>query len=169
MNLSEAEQQRICQNQRLLQNPNCGRHYDCEKRQLLSEIMGRSVPASSEIRLPFYSDCGFRIKIGERVFINMGVMMTDLGKITIEDDVLIGPGAKIITVNHCLEPERREELELSPVVIEKNAWIGAGATILPGVRVGKNAVVAAGAVVTKNVAPNSIVAGVPAKLIKTIK
>lgn len=169
MNLSEAEQQRICQNQRLLQNLNCGRHYDCEKRQLLSEIMGRSVPASSEIRLPFYSDCGFRIKIGERVFINMGVMMTDLGKITIEDDVLIGPRAKIITVNHCLEPERREELELSPVVIEKNAWIGAGATILPGVRVGKNAVVAAGAVVTKNVAPNSIVAGVPAKLIKTIK
>lgn len=109
MNLSEAEQQRICQNQRLLQNLNCGRHYDCEKRQLLSEIMGRSVPASSEIRLPFYSDCGFRIKIGERVFINMGVMMTDLGKITIEDDVLIGPGAKIITVNHCLEPESRVE------------------------------------------------------------
>ena len=169
MNLSEAEQQRICQNQRLLQNLNCGRHYECEKRQLFAEIMGRRLPDSSEIRLPFYSDCGFRIKIGERVFINMGVMMTDLGKITIEDDVLIGPGAKIITVNHYLEPEKRKELELDPVVIEKNAWIGAGATILPGVRIGKNAVVAAGAVVTKNVAPNSVVAGVPAKLIKTIK
>lgn len=169
MGLSEAEKQRIAQNQRLLQNLNTGRHTDSETRQLLSEIMGRPLPASSEIRLPFYSDCGFRIKIGQRVFINMGVMMTDLGKITIEDDVLIGPGAKIITVNHCLEPARRKELELKEVIIEKNAWIGAGATILPGIRVGKNAVVAAGAVVTKNVAANSVVAGVPAKFIKNIK
>lgn len=150
------------QNQRLLQNLNTQRHCSCEVRQLVSEIIGQKIAASIEIRLPFYSDYEHNIKLGERVFINANVMMVDLGGITIENDVLIGPGAYLISVNHKLDPQHRKELELKPVVIKQNAWIGAKATILPGVTVGKNAVV------TKDVPANTVVAGNPAKIIKKI-
>lgn len=150
------------QNQRLLQNLNTQRHCSCEVRQLVSEIIGQKIAASIEIRLPFYSDYGHNIKLGERVFINANVMMVDLGGITIENDVLIGPGAYLISVNHKLDPQHRKELELKPVVIKQNAWIGAKATILPGVTVGKNAVV------TKDVPANTVIAGNPAKIIKKI-
>lgn len=152
----------IQQNQRLLQNLNTQRHCSCEVRQLVSEIIGQKIAASIEIRLPFYSDYGHNIKLGERVFINANVMMVDLDGITIENDVLIGPGAYLISVNHKLDPQHRKELELKPVVIKQNAWIGAKATILPGVTVGKNAVV------TKDVPANTVVAGNPAKIIKKI-
>lgn len=151
------------QNQRLLQNLNTQRHCSCEVRQLVSEIIGQKIAASIEIRLPFYSDYGHNIKLGERVFINANVMMVDLGGITIENDVLIGPGAYLISVNHKLDPQHRKELELKPVVVKQNAWIGAKATILPGVTVGKNAVV------TKDVTANTVVAGNPAKIIKKLQ
>jgi len=151
------------QNQRLLQNLNTQRHCSCEVRQLVSEIIGQKIAASTEIRLPFYSDYGHNIKLGKRVFINANVMMVDLGGITIENDVLIGPGAYLISVNHKLDPQHRKELELKPVVIKQNAWIGAKATILPGVMVGKNAVV------TKDVPANTVVAGNPAKIIKKLQ
>ncbi len=159
----------IFQNQRLLQNLNTQRHCKCEINQLVSEITGEKIPASTQIRLPFYSDYGHNIKIGERIFINANVMMVDLGGITIEDDALIGPGVYLISVNHYLDPKKRRKLELKPVLIRKNAWIGAKATILPGVTIGENAVVAAGAVVTSDVPKNSVVAGVPAKVIKKIE
>lgn len=162
-------EQLIAQNQRLLQNLNTQRHCSCEVRQLISEITGQEILASTEIRLPFYSDYGRNIKLGERVFINANVMMVDMGGITIEDDVLIGPGAYLISVNHQLNPDHRKELELKPVMIKKNAWIGAKATILPGVTVGENAVVAAGAVVTKDVPDSAVVTGIPAKIIKKIE
>ncbi|NRO16490.1 DapH/DapD/GlmU-related protein [Lactobacillus helveticus] len=164
----EIMQQIISHNQRFLQNLNTQRHCSCEVRQLVSEIIGDPVAYTIEIRLPFYSDYGRNIKLGERVFINANVMMVDLGGITIEDDVLIGPGAYLISVNHQLDPHHRKELELKPVLIKKNAWIGAKATILPGVTVGENAVVAAGAVVTKDVPANTVVAGMPDKVIKKI-
>ena len=164
----ELIQEIVEQNQRLLQNLNAQRHYECEARQLISEITGQKIPKSTEIRLPFYTDYGHNIKIGERVFINSNVMMVDLGGITIGDDVLIGPGAYLLSVNHGLKPKQRKELELKPVLIKKNAWIGARATICPGVIVGENAVIAAGAVVTKDVPKNTVVAGVPAKIIKKI-
>ena len=153
----------IQQNQRLLKNLNTQRHCSCEVRQLVSEIIGQKIAASTEIRLPFYSDYGHNIKLGKRVFINANVMMVDLGGITIENDVLIGPGAYLISVNHKLDPQHRKELELKPVVIKQNAWIGAKATILPGVTVGKNAVV------TKDVPANTVVAGNPAKIIKKLQ
>ena len=86
----------------------------------------------------------------------------------IEDDVLIGPKVSLITENHPVDPANRKSLDLAKIVIKKNAWIGAGAIILPGVTVGENAIVAAGAVVNKDVADNTIVAGVPAKKIKNI-
>lgn len=161
-------QEIIKQNQRLLQNLNTQRHCECEVRQLVSEITGQKISQTTEIRLPFYTDYGHNIKLGKRVFINSNVMMVDLGGITIEDDVLIGPGAYLLSVNHKLNPKQRRELELKPVVIKKNAWIGAKATICPGVIVGENAVVAAGAVVTKDVPKNTVVAGMPAKVIKKI-
>ncbi|GMM18329.1 DapH/DapD/GlmU-related protein [Lactobacillus amylovorus] len=140
-----------------MQNLNTQRHYECEARQLISEITEQKIPKSTEIRLPFYTDYGHNIKIGERVFINSNVMMVDLGGIT------IGPGAYLLSVKHGLKPKQRKELELKPVLIKKNVWIGARATICPGVIVGENAVVAAGAVVTKDVPKNTVVAGVPAK------
>ena len=92
-----------------------------------------------------------------------------MGGITIEDDVLIGPKVNLITENHPVEPANRKVLVVKPIVIKRNAWISAGATILPGVTVGENAVVAAGAVVTKDVPANTVVGGIPAKVIKTIK
>lgn len=100
----DLRQKLIQQNQRLLQNLNIQRHCSCEVRQLVSEIIGQKIAASTEIRLPFYSDYGHNIKLGEHVFINANVMMVDLGGITIENDVLIGPGAYLISVNHKLDP-----------------------------------------------------------------
>ena len=91
-----------------------------------------------------------------------------MGGITIEDDVLIGPKVNLITENHSLNPNDRKSLICKPIVIKRNAWIGAAATILPGVTIGENSVVAAGAVVSKDVPANTIVGGVPAKFIKTI-
>ena len=91
-----------------------------------------------------------------------------MGGIIIEDNVLIGPKVNLITENHSLNPNDRKSLICKPIVIKHNAWIGAAATILPGVTVGENAVVAAGAVVAKDVLPNTIAVGVPAKIIKNI-
>jgi acetyltransferase-like isoleucine patch superfamily enzyme len=88
--------------------------------------------------------------------------------ITIEDDVMIGPKVNLITENHPLDPGDRKTVLLKPIVVKRNAWIGAAATILPGVTIGENAVVAAGAVVSRDVPPNSIVAGIPAKVIKMV-
>jgi acetyltransferase-like isoleucine patch superfamily enzyme len=89
-----------------------------------------------------------------------------LGGINIEDNVLIGPKVNLITENHPTDPTQRKSLILQPIHIKNNAWIGAGATILPGVTIGENSIVAAGAVVNKDVPANTIVGGVPAKIIK---
>ena len=91
-----------------------------------------------------------------------------MGGITIEDDVLIGPKVNLITENHPLNPNDRKSLICKPIVVKRNAWIGAAVTILPGVTIGENSVVAAGAVVTADVPPNTIVGGVPAKFIRNI-
>jgi acetyltransferase-like isoleucine patch superfamily enzyme len=138
-----------------------------ETRELLSEITGSIISPSTIVFIPFYTNFGRHISIGENVFINHACSFLDMGGITIEDDVQIGPRVNIITENHPLEPSQRKSLDLKGVIIKKNAWIGAGATILPGVTVGENAVVAAGAVVNKDVEANTVVGGIPAKLIKT--
>lgn len=155
-------------NQDLLQQLNSRAASQREIRQVISDITGQQIDDSVEIRLPIRSDYGANLRIGKDVFINSGVMFTDLGGITLADNVLIGPNATIISVNHPLDPQRRHEVEMKPVLIDENAWLGANSTILPGVTVGKNAVVAAGAVVTKDVPANTVVAGVPAKIIKEI-
>lgn len=156
-------------NQPLLQSLNTGQHSQAAIRATISQITKQTIDDSVEIRLPFFTDFGRNIHLGKEVFINSGVTLVDLGGIYLADKVLIGPKANIISVNHPLDPANRRNVELKPVYVHENAWIGANATILPGVSIGRNAVVAAGAVVTKNVPANTVVADVPARVIKTIK
>lgn len=137
-------------------------------RDRLSEIIGRQIDQSTIIFAPFYTNFGRFIQIGKNVFINHACSFLDMGGITIEDEVLIGPKVNLITENHPLNPADRKSLISKPILIKRNAWIGANASIMPGVTIGENAVVAAGAVVSRDVPDNSIVGGVPAKLIKQI-
>lgn len=141
--------------------------YESTRKQL-EVITGQTIDSTTVINVPFQTDFGRHITFGKNVYVNMDVFMTNLGGITIEDDVLIAPRVKILTVNHPLEPSDRHKLELKSVTIKKNAWIGADATIMPGVTVGENAVVAAGALVTKDVPDNTLVAGIPARIVKTL-
>lgn len=137
-------------------------------RDQLSEIIGTQLDKSTRVFIPFHTNFGQFIRIGRNVFINHGCSFLDLGGITIEDEVLIGPKVNIISESHPLNPAGRKVLELKAVHIKRNAWIGAAATILPGVTVGENSVVAAGALVTKDVPDNSVVAGFPAKVVKRL-
>ena len=107
--------------------------------------------------------------VGERVFINMGCKFQDQGGITIDEGALIGHNVVLATINHDLDPAKRQSMSYAPIHIGKNVWIGANVTVLAGVTIGDGAVVAAGAVVTKDVEPNTIVGGVPAKVIKKIE
>ena len=138
-------------------------------RERLSDIIGNQIDKTTVIFVPFYTNFGRHIKIGKNVFINHACTFLDLGGITIEDDVQIGPKVNLITENHPLDPSKRKSLDLKSILVKKNAWIGVGATILPGVTIGENSVVAAGAVVNKDVPANTIVGGVPAKIIRTFR
>ncbi|RYZ21810.1 MAG: sugar O-acetyltransferase [Chitinophagaceae bacterium] len=146
---------------------NASTHIDAVRAQL-GVITGSPIDASTRVFPPFYTNFGRHITLGKNVFINHACSFLDLGGITIEDDVQIGPRVNLVSENHPLDPAQRKHLVLGRVLIRRNAWIGAGATILPGVTVGENAVVAAGAVVTKDVPDNTIVGGVPAKIIKAL-
>ena len=138
-------------------------------RKRLSEIIGSTIDKTTTVFTPFYTNFGRFLTIGKGVFINHACSFLDMGGITIEDDVLIGPKVNLITENHPLNPTERKSLICKPILIKRKAWIGAAASILPGVTIGENAVVAAGAVVTADVPPNTIVGGIPAKFIKNIK
>lgn len=137
-----------------------------EVRQYLSEIMGSSIHPTTVIFPPFHTNFGRHISLGKQVFINHGCSFLDLGGIVIEDDVMIGPRVNITSENHPTSISDRKTMLSSKVIIKQNVWIGAAASILSGVTVGENSVVAAGAVVTKDVPPNVVVAGVPASVIK---
>lgn len=137
-------------------------------RERLSEIIGSQLDKSTTVFAPFYTNFGRFILIGKNVFINHACTCLDMGGIIIEDDVLIGPKVNLITENHPLDPANRKALICKPIVVKRNAWIGAAATIMPGVTIGENAVVAAGAVVSKDVPANTVVGGIPAKFIKQI-
>ncbi len=147
---------------------NCGFHTMEEIRALFFKIIDKPVDDTFGLFPPFYTDCGKNTTVGFNVFINEGCCFQDQGGIDIGDNCLIGQQVVIATLNHDLAPERRGDMLPKPVKIGKNVWIGAHVTILPGVTVGDNAVIAAGAVVTKNVPANAVAAGVPAKIIKTI-
>lgn len=132
---------------------------------LFFELIGKPEREGFSLFPPFYTECGKNITVGDRVFINMCCCFQDHGGIEIGDDVLIGHGVYIATLNHVAEPEKRGDMLPSPVKIGNRVWIGAGARLLPGVTIGDDAVIAMGAVVTKNVPQGAIVAGVPARII----
>lgn len=147
---------------------NGGYHTNEEIRALFSELTGRDVDETFVLFPPFYTDCGKNIKVGKNVFINSGCCFQDQGGVIISDDVLIGQQVVLATLNHDIVPSKRKDMFPRPVKIGKNVWIGAHATILSGVEIGENSIVAAGAVVTKSVPDNVVVAGVPAKIIRHI-
>lgn len=143
-------------------------HTPQEMRALMSRLTASEIDESFVLFPPFHTDCGKNTKIGKRVFVNAGCQFQDQGGITIGDDVLVGPQTIIATLNHDPDPDKRGGMFAKPVVICEKVWLGARVTICPGVTIGDGAIVAAGAVVTKDVQPRTVVAGVPAKAIKRI-
>lgn len=143
-------------------------HTQDEFRQLFAKLTQSDIDDLFRVFPPFQTDCGINTTIGENVFINSGCKFQDQGGLVIGDDVLIGHNVVIATLNHNPDPDKRGNLMPLPVKIEDKVWIGSNATVLPGVTIGEGAIVAAGAVVTKDVSPRSVVGGVPAKFIKKI-
>jgi acetyltransferase-like isoleucine patch superfamily enzyme len=139
-----------------------------EVRDLLNQITDTEIDESTTVFTPFHINYGKHTKIGKNVFINFDCVFLDLGGITIEDNVLIAPKVSLLSEGHPTSIQDRHSLIPKPIHIKKNAWIGANATILQGVTIGENAVVAAGSVVSKDVPDNAIVGGIPAKILKTI-
>ncbi len=140
-----------------------------EIRALFSELIGRRVDESFLLIPPFFTAGGDEIRVGRNVFINQNCTFYDLGGLNIADDVMIGPNVSLITTGHPIEPSQRRAATVGrPIVIERNVWIAAGVTIIGGVTVGENSVVAAASVVTRNVPPNTLVAGNPARVIRSI-
>jgi acetyltransferase-like isoleucine patch superfamily enzyme len=137
-------------------------------RELLAQLIGKPVDETVTVFPPFYSDFGRNIHLGQRIFINSGCKFQDQGGVTIGDDCLIGHNTVLATLNHDLAPSRRADMHPAPVVIGRNVWIGSNVTVLPGVTIGDNAVVAAASVVTKDVPENTIVVGSPARVVRTL-
>ncbi|MEO7690486.1 MAG: sugar O-acetyltransferase [Sphingomonas sp.] len=138
-------------------------------RAMFSELIGSALDDGFSLIPPFYTTGGENIRLGRNVFINQNCTMYDLGGIDIGDDVMIGPNVSLITSSHPLEPSQRRACVIAkPIVIERNVWIAAGATIIGGVTIGENSVVAAGSVVTRDVPANSLAGGNPARVIRDI-
>ncbi|WP_240617168.1 sugar O-acetyltransferase [Nocardioides speluncae] len=132
-----------------------------------SELTGQPVDPTFRLIPPVYSDHGINIRLGRDVFINQGCQLNDIGGIDIEDEVMIGPGVRLISSGHPSDPaSRRRGITSAPIRIERNVWVGAGATILQGVTVGADSVIGAGAVVTKDVPPATLAVGVPAEAVR---
>lgn len=137
-------------------------------RSLLSGIIGGEVHATTMVFPPFQINYGKNTKIGQGVFINFDCTFLDLGGITIEDNVMLAPKVSLLSEGHPVDINSRQTITAGKIHINRNAWIGAGATILQGVTIGENSIVAAGSVVTMDVPDNTIVGGIPAKVIKNI-
>jgi acetyltransferase-like isoleucine patch superfamily enzyme len=134
-----------------------------------AELTGAPVDDAFHLIPPIYSDHGVNIRVGRDVFINQACILNDIGGIEIGDEVMIGPRVSLLTAGHPLSPAtRRRRVVAAPIVIERGAWLGAGATVLQGVTIGSDAVVAAGAVVTRDVPPATLVAGVPGAVVREI-
>jgi acetyltransferase-like isoleucine patch superfamily enzyme len=134
-----------------------------------SKLTGQPVDPTFHLIPPVCSDCGLNLRIGRNVFINQGCRLDDIGGIHLGDDVLLAPGVRLISSGHPLDPAiRRSQITTAPIRIGRGVWIAAGAMVLQGVAVGDDAVVAAGAVVTKDVPPRTLVAGVPARVVRSL-
>ena len=154
--------------QRIIADMNTGYREPAQVRNLFSRLTGAAVDESFWLLPPFYTDFGKNIRVGRNVFINHACEFMDRGGITIEDDVLIGPKVNLVTISHPLDPAERRSTHCAPIVVKKGAWLGAAVSVMPGVTIGENAVVAANAVVTRDVPDNVVVAGVPARIIDHI-
>lgn len=137
--------------------------------ELMSELTGQKVDKTFRMFPPFYTDCGKNIHLGKNVFINACCKFQDQGGIYIDDGCLIGHNVTIATLNHEMNPEKRQLIHPAPVRIGKNVWVGSNATILQGVTIGDGAVIGANALVTKDVPPKTVVVGIPAKIVKSIE
>lgn len=154
--------------QKITMELNTSYHSKEEIKEIFRELTGNKIDSSFMCFPPFYTDFGKNITIGENVFFNTGCSFQDRGGISIGNGSQIGMNVTINTLNHGLSLETRSTTYPSPVILGENVWIGSNATILPGVTIDDNSVIAAGAVVTKDVPENTVVAGVPAKAIKNI-
>lgn len=135
----------------------------------LGELTGYDLDPSVRVLPPFYTDGGRDLRFGRNVFVNHGCTAMDFGGIDIGDDVMIGPNVQLLSSGHPLDPTlRRSQITRGLIRIGRGVFIAAGATILQGVTVGEDAAVAAGAVVTKDVPPRTLVAGVPAQVIRAL-
>lgn len=143
-------------------------HGPDESRELFARVIGKPVDKTFALFPPFYTDFGRNITVGKGVFINSGCHFQDQGGITIGEGSLIGHNVVLATLNHELDPAHRKDMHPAPIVIGSNVWIGANSIVCPGVTIGDGAVVAAGAVVTKDVPANTMVGGIPAKVMKDI-
>ena len=142
---------------------------DPKRKDLIEKILGY-YPENLELLSPFYCDYGKNIKFGKNVFVNINNYFMDGTDITIGDNVFIGPSCGFYTANHPLDYKRRNQgLEKAlPITVGNNCWFGANVSVMPGVTIGNGCVIAAGAVVTKDIPDNSLAAGVPAKVTKKI-
>ena len=147
---------------------NQGYHEPEEIRSLMEKLTGQKLDTGFGLFPPFYTDCGKNIHIGKNVFINSGCHFQDQGGITIGDGTLIGHCVVLATINHDFSPQNRKNEHIKPIVIGKNVWVGSHSTITQGVTGGDGSIIAAGAVITKDVPAGVIVGGVPAKFLKTI-
>ena len=140
-----------------------------ERRRILGELLGAFGP-DSEIRPPFFCDYGAHICIGARTFANFGLVALDVAAIVIGDDVQIGPNVQLLTPTHPVDPEpRRAKWEAAqPITIADNVWLGGGAIVLPGVTIGADTVVGAGAVVTRDLPAGVVAVGNPARVIREL-
>ena len=137
---------------------------------ILEAAMTQGMQTVAELNASYHTPDEVRsTSLGKGVFINSGCTFLDMGGITIEDDVYIAPDVKLLTEYHPEAPALRHNLLTKPIVIRRNAWIGAGAIILPGVTIGENAIVGAGSIVRHDVEANTIVGGNPAKFLRFIK
>jgi maltose O-acetyltransferase len=140
------------------------------RRRILAELLG-SLGEGTEIRPPFYCDYGRHTHVGARTFVNFGLVALDVAPIRIGDDVQIGPYVQLLTPTHPLEPEpRRAKWEAAePIAIGDNAWLGGGVIVCPGVTIGVDTVVGAGAVVTTDLPPGVLALGTPARVVRSLE
>ena len=153
---------------RLCAEMNNGWHTEAEVRDCLREITRSEVSDTVRVFTPLNINYGPGVRFGDDCFLNFGCTLLALGGITIGDGAFIGPHCVLATEYHPEDPAARHTLLTKPIVIGRNAWLGANVTVLAGVTIGENAIVAAGSVVTKDVPANMVVAGTPAKVIREI-
>ena len=154
---------------RLCAEMNTGYRTEEEVREFLRQITASEVDDTVRVFPPFNINYGLTTRFGRNCFVNFGCTFLALGGITVEEGAFIGPHCVLATEYHPEDPAKRHSLLTKPIVIGRNAWLGADVKVLAGVTIGENAIVAAGSVVTKDVPPDMVVAGSPARIIRPIK